>query len=265
MWLWLLSGAPVALVLTWATPFQRVALFTLFLVLDTAHTLSPIALAWGHAGFRRVMLARPGKYIVWPGVVFAIGSTVAIITAIGWTTYVPGTGQFARATGWDNPYPILFGLYFAWNFYHFAMQNHGVARLCGLDLGRWSRPLALIGTALAIKVAPFATSVNHWIVDIGLSWRAMGYRWVFLVGIALVGAAIPWLWSPLPVPQGPVMRRMEGFVLAVYGIRLFGLGFVHFLYSKWCWQFSNPLVRETIGRSLANGYSNTGRPIAAIR
>ena len=250
LWLWLLSGAPVWLALMWSTPFERVVLFTIFIVLDTAHTLSPIVLAWSHKGFRRVMIGEPRKYIILPSVVFAAGSTVAIITAVGWTAYVPGPGQYAHATGWNNPYPIMFGVYFAWNFYHFSMQNHGVMRLCGVNLGRWGRPLALVGTALAIKAMPLAVSVNHWITDIGLSWRVSGRSWIFVCAIVLVAAPLSFLWNPLPIPQGIILRRMEGAVLAIYGIRLFGVGFVHFLYSRWVWKLSDPLVRATIGRDL---------------
>jgi hypothetical protein len=36
----------------------------------------------------------------------------------------------------------------------------------------------------------------------------------------------------MPTAQGIVLRDVEGVVAALYGIRLFGLGFVHFLYSR---------------------------------
>jgi hypothetical protein len=250
LWLWLLSGVPVGIALMWMPPLGLIACFTAFIVLDTAHTLSPIVLAWSHRGFRQVMIAEPRKYIVLPGIVFAIGSTVAIVTAIGWTTYVPGPGQYARATGWDNPYPIMFGVYFAWNFYHFSMQNYGVLRLCGIDLGQWGKVLAFVVTVIGIKVMPLAVSVNHWVTDIGLSWRALGRSWIFVCAIVLVAAPVTFLWSPIPIPQGMILRRMEGMVLAISGIRLFGLGIVHFLYSRWVWKLSDPQVRATIGADL---------------
>lgn len=47
-----------------------------------------------------------------------------------------------------------------------------------------------------------------------------------------------------------MLKDVEGVIAALYGIRLFGIGFVHFLYSRWIWKLSNPLVRATIGRDL---------------
>jgi hypothetical protein len=244
----LLSGVPVGIALACVSPLGRVVCFTVFLLIETAHTLSPIVLAWTHAGFRRVMLNEPRKYIGLPSAVFAVGTLVSIATAIGWASYVPGPGQYYHATGWDNPFPILIGVYFAWNFYHFSMQNYGVLRLCGADLGRWGKPLAFVGTAAAIKLMPIAVSVNHWITDIGLSWRA-SKRWVF-VALLLLLAPVAFSWSTIPTPEGIPLRKMEGAVIALYGIRLFGLGFVHFLYSRWLWKFSDRRVRATIGASL---------------
>lgn len=249
LWLWLLSGAPVGIALACLSGSALVICFTIMLLLDTAHSLSPIVLAWTHAGFRRVMIDNPQKYVVLPSVIFLVGASISIATALGWTAYVPGPRQYAHATGWDNPFPILFGVYFAWNFYHFSMQNYGVLRLCGADLGRWGKPLALMGTALAIKIMPLAVSVNHWITDIGLSWRASRRSWMFAFGLLML-SPVAFLWSPIPVPEGIILRRMEGAVIALYGIRLFGLGFVHFLYSRWVWKLSDPQVRATIGRGL---------------
>jgi hypothetical protein len=245
----MLSGVPVGIGLMWLPPAGRIACFALFITIDMAHALSPIVLAWTHAGFRSVMLGEPRKYIGLPSVIFIVGSSVSIATAIGWTSFVPGPGRYHHFTDWQNPFPIMFGIYVLWNFYHFSMQNYGVLRLCGGDFGRWGKPLAFAGTAVAIKVMPLAVSVNHWVTDIRLSWRASSRSWVVASSL-LVLAPVAFLWSPMPVPEGIILRRMEGAVIALYGIRLFGLGFVHFLYSRWIWKLSDPLVRATIGRDI---------------
>ena len=250
LWLWLLSGAPIGLALMWMPPLGRIVLLTIFLLLETAHVLSPILLAWMHAGFRRIMLNQPRKYLVFPSAVFAVAAGVSIATAVGWTAYNPATGPLTpHATGWDNPFPILFAVYFVWNFYHFSMQNYGVLRLAGADLGRWGKPIAFVGTALSLHVMPLAVSANHWITDIGLSWRVSRHKWWFVL-ILLALAPLVFLWSPLPTSEGMSLRRMEGIVIALSGIRGLGVSFVHFLYSRWIWKLSDPQVRATVGRDL---------------
>lgn len=248
LWLWLLSGMPIGLALMWMPPLGLVICFGVFILLDMAHALSPIILAWSHAGFRSVMLNEPRKYIALPSAIFAIGMAVSVATALGWTSYVPGPGRYSHATGWSNPFPIMFGVYFACNFYHFSMQNYGVLRLCGPDLGRWGKVLAFVVTTIGIKVMPLAVSVNHWIVDIGLSCRASRYRLSFSLGLAAL-APVAFLWG-IPMAEGIALKPLAGVVIALYGIRLFGVGFVHFLYSRWIWKLSDPQVRATIGRDL---------------
>ena len=78
---------------------------------------------------------------------------------------------------------------------------------------------------------PLAVSVNHWIVDIGLSCRASKCGWGFILAL-LILAPVAFLWDRTPTAQGIVLKDVEGVVAALYGIRLFGLGFVHFLYSR---------------------------------
>src|ERR1700730_13995561 len=67
---WILSGLPVGLALLFLPPQALLVFFTLVVVLETSHSLSPIVLAWTHAEFRRrVVLARPMKFIALPGAV----------------------------------------------------------------------------------------------------------------------------------------------------------------------------------------------------
>ena len=244
LWLWLLSGVPIGLLLWRLPPSGRVACFAILLLLETMHVLSPILLAWMNKGFRRMMLQDTRKYVVLPAAVFLGATLVSIATAAGWTAYDRASGPIhPHATGWDNPYPILFGVYLVWNYYHFAMQNYGVMRLCGIDPGRWGKPVAFIGTALGLKFATLATSANHFITDIGLSWRMSGYRAAFLCPLLLL-SPIAFLWNS---PTGT--KPMLGLVIVLVGMR-WGVGFVHFLYSRWVWKLSDPQVRATIGKGL---------------
>jgi hypothetical protein len=250
--LWLLSIAPIAVALAIMPQQLFVACLSLFIALDMAHALSPIVLAWCHNGFRQVMIAQPRKYIVLPTVLFLAALGVGIATVVGWTSYVSKVGNYHHATGWSNPYPILFGVYFAWNFYHFAMQNYGVLRLCGVDWGRWGKILAFVVTAIGIKTIPLAVAVNHWVVEIGLASRVIRWKLLFISGILIAGS-VAFLWHVLPW-QAPEFRdlmllRMEGAVMIMVAAR-FGIGFVHFLYSRWVWKISDPQVRATIGHDL---------------
>jgi hypothetical protein len=158
--------------------------------------------------------------------------------------------------------------YSAWNLYHFAMQDFGILMLCTGPSRRQIKRLGclvgLIGVYLAVGGVnvlgfwhlpglvnvwwlPFVmigtVSVNHWVVDIGLSSRVAKYGWVFIIGVLSIGM-IGFVWI-VPTPQGMMIRMVPAIICA----RL-GLGFVHFLYSRWVWQLSNPLVRATIGRSI---------------
>ncbi len=84
-------------------------------------------------------------------------------------------------------------------------------------------------------------SVNHWVVDLGLSIRVA--RWWFFPGVLVLGL-LGFAWM-VPSSNGQMIRMIPWLICA----RL-GLGFVHFLYSRWVWQFSNPQVRDSIGKDL---------------
>jgi hypothetical protein len=220
-------------------------------MIETMHVLSPILLAWAHEGFRQIMLEKPRKYIALPGIAFGISAAIGIATAIGWTTYSPLRGPILpRATGWDNPFPILFGFYLVWNFYHFSMQNYGVLRLAGIHFGRWGKLIAFVGTALSLKFMPLAVGANHFITDIVLSWRVVSYK-IWFVCVLAIASPLVFLWQ-FATPDGTPGRLMVGPVIVFVGMR-WGVGFVHFLYSRWVWKLSDPQVRATIARDLAIG------------
>jgi hypothetical protein len=257
--LWLLSGAPIGIALLLMPPSARLWCFALFVLLETGHAFSPIVLAWSHGGFRALMLRQPGKYILLPGMVFLAALSVGMVTTWGWTSYnfaIPH--QKDRITDLTNPFPLMVWLYWAWNIYHFGMQHFGVLRLCNLSIGgrHWDVALCLGMTAFGMAALPILTddlwvfflmtgmiSLNHWVVDIGLSSRATRHPWLFAGGILLAGA-VGFAWM-IPTANGMMLLVIP----AILGGR-YGLGFVHFLYSRWVWQLSNPDVRTTIGRDL---------------
>lgn len=268
-WLWLLSGVPIGLALIVAPPAVRLWCFVAFVVLETAHSFSPIVLAWTHREFRRrVIYPQPCKFLLLPGLVAAVAAAIGVATQAGWTSYSPGPGASGRITGWDNPFPLLVWFYSAWNLYHFAMQDFGILMLCTGSAKRRVKRLGclvgLIGSYLAVggtNVLGFwhvpgvvnawwtgpimigAVSVNHWVVDIGLSSRVAKHGVVFVVGVLLAGV-IGFVWM-VPTAHGMMIRMIP----VIISIRL-GLGFIHFLYSRWVWQLSDPQVRATIGADL---------------
>lgn len=260
--LWGLSGLPLGAALILLPTPARLACFTLFVLLETGHSLSPIALAWTDAGFRRLMCRHPQKYLGLPAAVFGLTLAVGVATSCGWTSYVPGPRQVFHLTGWTNPFPMVVWIYWLWNIYHFGMQHFGVLTIFRRG-GARSRRQRLADTAICLTVTAFGMaavpkltseqwvffltmgifSVNHWVVDIGLSSRVSKHGWLFAGGVVLAGA-VGFLWM-IPTPNGMLIKVIPIVICA----RL-GLGFVHFLYSRWVWKFSDPQVRATIGRDL---------------
>lgn len=251
--LWLLSGAPVGLALILLPPELRVWCFALFVLLETGHSLSPIALAWSHRGFRGLMLQRPIKYLLLPSAVFLTVIAIGAATSWGLTSYdffLPK--QKDRITDWTNPFPIMIWVYWAWNIYHFGMQHFGVARLLGCKSRYPLMGACLALTAFCMAVLPHITadpwvfflmtgviSVNHWVVDIGLSSRVVKRGWLFAGGVLLAGV-VGFSWM-IPTSNG----LMIAVVPVMLGAR-YGLGFVHFLYSRWVWRLSDPRVRAAL-------------------
>jgi hypothetical protein len=228
-WLWLLSGLPVGIALVLVPPQARLACFAALIAVETGHAFSPIVLAWTTGGFRRIMYEAPLKYLGLPAAAFA----------------------FAAAA----PLVVVMWVYWAWNIYHFGMQNFGVLSLCrGGIKRRWLAVGSCLGLTTAGMVAAThyreiwfllyaMTSVNHWVVDIGLSSRASGRQWTFIGAVLFLGT-IGFLWE-VPTSNQDLTRMIPMFLSARAG-----LGFVHFLYSRWVWKLSDPQARATIGRDL---------------
>ena len=260
-WLWLLSGLPIGLTLVALPPAGRLLFFTAAVFLETGHSLSPIVMAWTHRGFRPLMLARPGKYLLLPLAVFALALGVGIMTSLGWTSYVPGPYQSKQITDLSNPFPILVWVYLIWNGYHFGMQNFGVLSLYrGKPRSARRRQvdmfLCLAGTALGMYALPTLAgsqslallcvgvfSFNHWLVAIGLSSRVSRHTWVFVTAMFVAGG-VGFVWL-IPTSNGLMIRVIPVIICA-----RMGLDFVHFLYDRCVWKLGDPMVGATIGRDL---------------
>ena len=137
---WVLSSLPIGLALLFLTGpwydwpnvrhYQHSVLLLLFfsltVLLETGHALSPIVLAWSHTGFRQIMLERKDKYILLPTVIFTSSVLIGGLTSLGLADYRPGPHHMFQITSWRNPFPMMVWVYMVWNAYHFGMQNFGV-------------------------------------------------------------------------------------------------------------------------------------------
>jgi hypothetical protein len=257
--LWILGAALPAMALVLLPPQGRLLCFTLAVLLETGHSLSPIVLAWSHGDFRRkVLLSNLRKHVLLPIVFMSIALLIGLLTSAGLTGYQFGVAhQMMRLTDLANPLPVLVWIYIIWNGYHFGMQNFGVLRLVRPSGYRRIEMLGcLAGTVLGMYALPTYTqswtlglicigvfSFNHWIVAIGLCGRASRHAWLFIAAVLAAGA-IGFVWI-IPTPQGNLVRVIPVIIAA-----RIGLGLVHFLYDRWIWKMSDPAVRATIGRTL---------------
>jgi hypothetical protein len=236
---WLLSGLPIGVVLILSPPAVGLLIFTAAALLETGHALSPIILAWSHRGLRRVAIDRWRESLFAPLLVF--------------------TGAFLV------PPHIVFGIYFAWNIYHFGMQNFGVLslykrnRVRGQDDRVRDGLLCLGLTAIGMGALPLLApdrwvfllftgvfSFSHWLTDIGLSSRVARYPWFFIVAVLVMGS-VGFVWM-IPRTDHMAIRLIPTVITARWG-----LGFVHFLYSRWVWRLSDARVLEAIGPDLFLG------------
>ena len=213
-----LSGLPIGLLLLLLSAPQLYAFACLAVLLETGHALSPIALAWMHTGFRRIMLEHKAKYILLPASIFTAAILIGGITSLGLTEYHRGTLLFVQMSSmpnWKNPFPILMWVYMIWNAYHFGMQNFGVLTIYRIKNGIGARSSDRI-FCLTMTCTAMALSFPVWFVHwhgiqwpcIALSLTATTYmivreirmglclpRLIFILADGL-GLALMW-WQPL--------------------------------------------------------------------
>jgi hypothetical protein len=225
---WLLSGLPIGIVLMLLAPGMVWPLAVAVMVLETAHVVSPMILAWTRPELRAIVSREWIKHIAAP---------IAVMC-----------GVMSFPVAW------VMGLYWVWNIYHFGMQNFGVTSLYWRPSRQFRKWACLGVTAFGMGAVPFLLpdprvnmlcmgifSFNHWLVDIGLSSRVARWHWGFIVVVLLIG--VTWLL----LRNGPLSVRLVPQIIVIRA----GIGMVHFIYSgARIWKFSDPQVRATIGRNL---------------
>jgi hypothetical protein len=232
---WLLSGLPIGIVLILVCPpvppGRIFALAAAIMILETGHNVSPVILAWSKPGLRSIVRREWGKHLVLPVVLLA-GCLFL-------------------------PWSIVFGVYFVWNGWHFGMQLFGVSCLYAKPRdqdARLRRALLIVGLFVAqyaaVVVVPPSpqiqllifgiVSFNHWLVDIGLSSQASGWRWGFIPLVLVIG--VVWL----VLRNGPLSVQVVPQIIAIRA----GIGMIHFVYSARIWQLNDPQVRAAISTDL---------------
>jgi hypothetical protein len=249
---WILSGPPIGVVLMLFIPGMVLPLGIAVMVLESAHVVSPVLLAWTRPELRMIVSREWIRHIVLPMLIMA-----TVLTA---------------------PADAVFGFYFAWNVYHFGMQNFGVMSLY-LRGGSYDKRIrrsliCLAGTALFMAILPalfpaefrfdfhygstspplgilcFAVlSFNHWLVDVGLSSRVARWHWGFIVLVLAVG--VVWL----VLRNGPLSVQLVPQILVIRA----GIGMVHFVYSARIWKLSDRKVRAVIGKHICRLESGSVR------
>ena len=203
-------------------------LFIAIMVLESAHVVSPIILAWTRSELRAIVAREWDKHVAVP---------IAVMC-----------GVLIAPAGW------VMGFYWTWNIYHFGMQNFGVASLYGIGKDRALRALTCVGgTALGMGILPFIVqdprfnmlllgtfSFSHWLTDIGLSGRVARWHWAFIALVVLIGV----IW--LVLRQGPLSVRLVPQIIVIRA----GIGMIHFIYSTRIWKLSDPQVRATVEMAL---------------
>jgi hypothetical protein len=141
--LWFLSGFPLALVVTLGGAWggldlkKMLAWFLIIQVIDTSHRISPILMAWRHHGFRREMMRQPVQYIAVPVLILAAGVAAGFASQRWWADahFINNSTGFIATSLTLNPLALLMFLHYAWNIWHFGMQNFGVATIYRLRSG----------------------------------------------------------------------------------------------------------------------------------
>ena len=167
---WILGGLPlgVALILIGTAghvPFLITSAY-LMIAFQLAHSLSPIALAWGHPAFRGVMLRRKTKYIALPMALLAVATLAGIVSqdffpGIQFIDDVNSRLVFERLFSWNSATSPLWWvvvIYLLWNTYHFGKQNFGIMSLyrrrSGAVYGDRQRQIDLI-FCMALQIAVY--------------------------------------------------------------------------------------------------------------
>jgi hypothetical protein len=219
------------------------AAMTAGIVLDHAHLVSPSGLAWSNSNARKRMLTQWCKFILFPLALVVLSLYVGL--------NVNNTNAPA--------FVILALIYSWWNVFHFAAQNYGICRLFGYHKW-WQTDIAIVVTIIPFVMFPFAGTVGlilanytlglaHWITDWGLcSWASR--RWIVFGGLALVAGLFGLLFKDVSLCDNAVGVCLWQIAVPWLLSLRFGLGFVHFLYSRWVWRHGRELLGTAHGESV---------------
>lgn len=237
---WILSGLPLGLAFAGLVHFVPavIIVFWCFLLVDTGHTLSPIALAWSHAGFRRHMVARSLKYILLPATILAC-SMLAGFGFSGQIHFNPDRFSFstlADVAELRSPFMMVVVLYAAWNAFHFGKQAFGVMSIYRRKNGGGSRRIDLwycctvIWAAMGAALIP---RVAHGLHDL-TGWPARAHpfleyvMWTYLgAAVILIAAMLTHEWFTTRSLPRAIFIAVDGAALAlVFCVGLWGFAII---------------------------------------
>lgn len=209
------------------------------ILLQFAHALSPVMLAWSHRDYRAIVRARAAWYIWLPvGLMGATGvvgylAPADIVQSAGGVTV---TGNFFVIGEYVHPFMLMVWAYLAWNAYHFGSQNFGVlsiyrvkfggymARQRGIDRG-FALGSMTLSMAVIIGYQIQQTELNpyaSYYLFYALKWTTAGFlglgvaliarelrrhswpRALFMINIAIAPFLIMW-WEPVLLRWANVM------------------------------------------------------------
>jgi hypothetical protein len=260
---WFLSAPVLGLLLVFFPP-----LISLFLILNIAHAVSPIILAWSHRQYRPVMLKRPGKFVGVPVVLFALALVMACLSVRFFPHYNPAhqyaleTLSFATV---QVPIVVWATLYAVWDLYHGGAQNFGIWCLYRRrSVQGWQK------WAILLTFVLFQVIISHAVPE----WSRNRTIFLFIFGLiafnhslAAIGLCAHvhgrhWGVSPCYFAGAMLLLGFVGSFALLFGLRhsLFvatfavalraSLGIWHFLQDRWIWRMSDPQVRAAIGKEL---------------
>jgi hypothetical protein len=197
---WILSGLPLGLVLVLISALAHIpaATITIYLIVvcQTAHSVSPIALAWSHSGFRQIMLRKKSKYVLLPGAVLGIATVSGFLSSdlFAEAQFTDANSSLVlsslfRAGIWRNPGEWLIVTYMTWNLYHFGMQNFGVLQLyrrtSSTAYGEEQRQIDM-AFCLAVQIAVTSAIFMNMTDPVMASYIRLLYLLIIVAGIVML-------------------------------------------------------------------------------
>jgi hypothetical protein len=222
---------------------MTVYFYVLLIVMDTAHILSPMFLAWTDRELRREAISQRQGFVFTPVIVGCATVLVGVATSLGWTEYTPGLHKMFYIgyqwrlyepfwprlldAAWDCikiPMPLLMLTYMFWQIWHFGSQNFGVVCLwlrrarrrvphrqllragCVVGTG-----LFMVPTIILLFRVPQGFCPGHdFIVTHFGEWSNIPLvlifipHWLFALWISAKASSIKYWWLVLIIPIGAV-------------------------------------------------------------